>query len=189
MGPTVGVILPKRLSASQERWSVSTIGLDSEVRGSFFVQGREFFYNPAPDSAAWLEEYEAEGVPELIGWTPAWFISFAALTNEKSSHRVIGQLALEHAQEFGGIIDFDGDLAPPIVGETERLFEEWFEDREPGRSWDAWKPAFDLMVQDLPGTVYSVPEPADDGARWVYHLADAEFMEAWLSHPHYHLVK
>ncbi|MEU2179335.1 DUF6368 family protein [Streptomyces thermolilacinus] len=45
------------------------------------------------------------------------------------------------------------------------------------------------MASDLPGRLAEVSYDTGGGGRWLRHVGDVEFLEAWLQHPDFHLIK
>jgi hypothetical protein len=45
------------------------------------------------------------------------------------------------------------------------------------------------FVQGMPGKVYEIYYETARKTQWVYHIVDTTFMRAWLSHPHFYMVK
>jgi hypothetical protein len=102
-----------------------------------------------------------ENVSSLLGWTPAGSILLAAMCNSDLDHRLLGKLCLHFARKYDGWVDFGGALISHLTGN----------------------------LQGLPGRVCTIPYITGLGEAWVSHIADADFFEAWLHHPGFHLIK
>jgi hypothetical protein len=62
----------------------------------------------------------------------------------------------------------------------------------PEFSTSARRPPLDEMsayVRAMPGTIYEIEYTAAAGHRWVYHMVDVAFLQAWIEHPHFHMIK
>lgn len=44
-------------------------------------------------------------------------------------------------------------------------------------------------VRSMPGKVYEIEYTAAAGHRWVYHMVDVVFFQAWMEHPRFHMIK
>jgi len=44
-------------------------------------------------------------------------------------------------------------------------------------------------VRAMPGTVYEIEYTAAAGHRWVSHIVDVAFFQAWMQHPRFHMIK
>ncbi|MFE2726509.1 DUF6368 family protein [Kitasatospora sp. NPDC059327] len=45
------------------------------------------------------------------------------------------------------------------------------------------------LASTLPGRLAEVSHDTWGGGRWFRHVGDVEFLEAWLHHPDFHLIK
>ena len=62
----------------------------------------------------------------------------------------------------------------------------------PEFSTSARRPPLDEMsayVRAMPGNIYEIEYTAAAGHRWVYHMVDVAFLQAWIEHPHFHMIK
>ncbi|MBN2023989.1 MAG: hypothetical protein JW809_14490 [Pirellulales bacterium] len=188
-GPAAAILLREPMSADTRADVRGNIRrLASEVDGDdFWIQGRPFILTLGPEYENELEEYAESGVPHIIGWPPRDVIGFAAMCNDRQDHRFLAEPCLRFCQRMQGMVDFGGALLPPICGEVQHLFRKYLS-RE-GSDWAAWVPHVQQMVEDLPGHLFAVPYTTVAGCDWIYHICDAEFLEAWLCHPHFHMIK
>lgn len=188
-GPTASIIVPDSMNdelRADIRADVKRMSTKVDA-DDFWIQGRPFILTLGPEYEGELEEYVTDGVPQVIGWTPRDTIGLAAMCNERQDHLILGHLCLHFVRKTNGLVDFGGALTPPIRCEVQRLFDEHYSGA--GTSWADWEPHFRTMIQDLPGHVYAVPYTTADRHAWVSHLCDADFLEAWLQHPDFHMVK
>ena len=89
---------------------------------------------------------------------------------------------------MNGIVDLDGALLPPVEGSEglKQLVHEYFFGK--GTDWADLEPYFRRMLGNLPGQLYAIPY-TDDRRGHVFHLCDVHFLEAWLRHPNFRMVK
>ncbi|MCX4986018.1 DUF6368 family protein [Streptomyces sp. NBC_00572] len=143
----------------------SAVGLpavDSIGAGVFFLSEDEAI--PAED-----EDYSAFSQPPVQG------LVLGAGCSGPANHQVLGHLTIALAERLGALIDFDGLLGHP----TPR------DDTGDGAILDRSR----SLVASLPGSVAEVSYDTGGGGRSFRHVGDVEFLEAWLQHPGFHLVK
>jgi hypothetical protein len=89
------------------------------------------------------------------------------------NHVLLGHLTLALARRLDALVDFDGLLGvTPSQAATLATRQAW-----PGR--EHWRP----------GRLAEVSYDTGGGGRWLRHVGDVEFLEAWLQHPDFHLTK
>lgn len=179
-GPTASVILPQAIGDELRA------DIESEIqRMSTRVEGEDFWLNHRPFILIMdPDEFQCPHIAKIVGWTPRADIGFAAMCNRDEDHRLLGEICLYFARKMNGLVDFGGALYPPIIGEVNALWEKHSSGR--GTTWDEWQPYFDEMMKGMRGTLYTVPTVERD---WIYHVGDAEFLEFWLEHPNFRMVK
>ncbi|MGH2718158.1 MAG: DUF6368 family protein [Actinomycetota bacterium] len=118
-------------------------------------------------------------VEPLLGFWPKLGICLSTGRDDGALEKAAGRCAWALAERFGGLIDFQGSIVPPLRPERRR----WSESRQHRLA------EVNAFVQEFPGTVKEWFYRQENGRRWVHHFADAEFMLAWLRHPSFHLVK
>ena len=111
-----------------------------------------------------------------MGYEPAQQIEFFAWCNGKADHRILGHMALYLADHYGGMIDLNGALTPPLT-------DGMADDRS------VTLKATSAFVRQFPGRVLERSFGNEAEWPWVSHMVDAEFMRAWLLHPDFHLIK
>jgi hypothetical protein len=142
--------------------AVGLPALDPTGVGVFFLSEDDEI--PAED-----EDYSAFSRPPVQG------LVLGAGCSGPANHRVLGHLALALAERLGALIDFHGLLSHSTLrGDTG---EGAFLDRARA------------LVASLPGRVVEISYDTWGGGRWFRHVGDVEFLEAWLQHPGFHLVK
>lgn len=97
----------------------------------------------------------------------SWY-SLVSPTNGRAQHGQLGRACLSVARVAQGMIDFGGALLPPLP-DIEPFFSE--------------------MVRGIPGIVLTLPCQTANGRTWATHVCDVPFMEAWLIHPRFHMIK
>lgn len=126
-GPAASVILKDRLSVLQKqdiRQAISERA--SMVDGhDFWVDERLFIINIGPEYDGELDDYNENGVPDMIGWVPFDVVGFAAMSNRKIDHQLLAELCLYFARRLDGLIDFGGEL--PCRTQQGQLFSVSYE--------------------------------------------------------------
>jgi hypothetical protein len=62
----------------------------------------------------------------------------------------------------------------------------------PEFSVSARRPPLDEMsayVRAMPGSIHEIEYTAAAGHRWVSHIVDVAFLQAWMEHPRFHMIK
>ena len=194
MGPVSILLLPNKLTQAQlakieadlliisikvvkselwdwEFWVNNTHPVDGEYVG----EGRPFGIQVQdPD----IEPQNLSLLQAQFGFEPQQSLQLDALCNDKVDHTIMGVLLLHFAKLFDGVINFGGALLPPLP--------EWLWETE---NWSDIKSYFYEMVAGMSGNVVSMEYEIDDGITWAYHVADAPFLQAWLEHPNFHMIK
>ncbi|GII59015.1 hypothetical protein Pth03_74040 [Planotetraspora thailandica] len=121
-----------------------------------------------PEPGDDYSQMERQPVQELSVW---------ARGTEIQTQMITGRLVLALMQRLSAVVDFDGLLGPSPWAPTGMRGEE-----------EARLAEVHSFVTSLPGWVCEVGYMTIDGSRWYSHVGDAEFLEAWLRHPAFHLV-
>ncbi|MFJ7206755.1 DUF6368 family protein [Streptomyces sp. NPDC098789] len=138
-------------------------GFDPADVGVFFLSEDEEL--PADD-----EDYSAFSRPPVQG------LIVGAGCSGPVNHVLLGHLTLALARRLDALIDFDGLLsARPTAGDD--------------TSNGAVLARARALASTLPGRIAEVSYDTGGGGRWLRHVGDVEFLEAWLQHPGFHLVK
>jgi len=149
--------------------------------GTYGGEGRPFFWRLSPRHE-WGEEpnaYERMRLEELLGAAPSTRLGFCAMCNDGEDHRILGELCIAVARSLGGIIRFDGLLQP------------W----RMAAEWERWRhlPAQERAARFLAevgtggGRLVAFGLDADDAPSC--HYGDVRFLEHWLAHPKFRMVK
>ncbi|NEA77231.1 DUF6368 family protein [Streptomyces sp. SID13588] len=144
----------------------SALGLracDPAGLGVFFLSEDEEI--PTED-----EDYSAFSRPPMQG------LIVAAGCSGSVNHVLLGHLTLALARRLDALVDFDGLLSSrPAAGD------------DTGN--EAVLARARALESALPGRVMEVSYDTGGGGRWLRHVGDLEFLEAWLRHPDFHLIK
>ncbi len=137
-----------------------------------------------------LDPFEAPDLMEeiglVIGYYPAQEILVIAMCNQRIDHCLIARLALHFARQFDALIDLDGTITPPLPPPAKKedgMYVPWFE--------LVTRDEIHTFLADLPGTVWEIGAEGEiDGhASLPSHVVDATFLDAWIRHPHFHMIK
>ncbi|MFQ5528494.1 MAG: DUF6368 family protein [Thermoanaerobaculia bacterium] len=135
MGPTSSIVLPGSPEAHRSRvlalvhliassvegddfWVSSTFAIGGAYRG----EGRPFCF-----TAEALAEYDEDELAEIearFGFRPTTDIGLAAMCDRREDHRILCELSIAVADQFGGVIDFGGELMvpkQPLEGQLESM--------------------------------------------------------------------
>ena len=151
------------------------------VGGSYRGEGRPFLWRLSP-SPEWDEDpnqHERGELEKLLGAAPRAAISLCAMCNDDRDHRVLGELCLTMARQLNGIVRFDGLLTTCQTVEEVRAWRQL--------SAKDHCAMFLAQVGNGGGILAAIGlDPEDPPA---FHYADARFMEHWLAHPKFRMVK
>ncbi len=151
-----------------------------------------------PISGRWITgaSYDGEDlhwfddVARCFGFLPRSRILLAAEGDRPEDHRRLGEVALDLARRFGGVINLHGALE---VGSGEPVSLDQVDDLlarlEERLDWTEVSAPTDAFLRSMPGRVLTLPYETMDRRTWVEHICDAEFMAAWLRHPGFHMIK
>ncbi|WP_030570408.1 DUF6368 family protein [Streptomyces aureocirculatus] len=144
----------------------SALGLrafDPASVGVFFVSEDEEVPGEDEDYAAFLR-------PPVQG------LVVGAGCSGSVNHVLLGHLTLALARRLDALVDFDGLLSScPAAGDDTRN--------------EAVLARARALASALPGRLSEVSYGTGGGGRWLRHVGDVEFLEAWLQHPDFHLIK
>lgn len=197
-GPAASVLLPRRLTegdGSSIRAVVHGIsdhqveippvrdgfwvGDTRSIGGTYLNVGRPFSIHLGLQ-AEW-EPGQLSQIPDAFGFLPLDEILVVAYCNQDADHRILGTLCAYLVERFGGLLNFGGELWPPVPPEAGIDLLE--------ADWCGVEPYFRRMVAGLPGKIVGVRYEPQPGKEAVVHVADAKFARAWLGHPQFHMVK
>jgi hypothetical protein len=126
-GPTVGILVPKKLDEQTKRLVLEYVHKVSEQTNerNFWVSSRPFIYVLGPDYPEELDEYSE--LNKFSNWSPKDIIGVSAMCNDIIDHIELGKLTLEIANLVNGKIDFGNSLnyytSDPLLLESKDLLE------------------------------------------------------------------
>lgn len=119
---------------------------------------------------------------EAIGFDPAGKIRMWAYHNRDADHLLLGHLCLALAVEFDALVHFGGTLVPFAWPEDIPVLEPSAEQRAEISRRVAHG------MRKLPGRLYVVNYGSRDRPTEC-HIGDAEFLDGWLRHPRFRMIK
>ncbi|MFD4689016.1 DUF6368 family protein [Streptomyces sp. NPDC058463] len=129
-----------------------------------------FFLSEDEEMPAEDEDYSAFARPPVQG------LVVGAGCSGSVNHILLGHLALAFARRLDALVDFDGLLSS-----------------HPAAGGDAGDEVLlaraRVLASVLPGRLAEVSYDTGGGGRWLRHVGDVEFLQAWLRHPDFHLIK
>ena len=169
-GPQASVLVRAPLSAVQRSDIQFLIARRSERReeDAFWIDDRPFVMRIGEQIDGELEETIAEGLPDVLGWSPRDLVHLGAAGDEAIDHVLLGGLCLQLAKDLNGLVDFGGTilsldhLPPPVRVEC---------------------------PNGLAGCLYVTEYVGAGAVRSFTQYGDAEFLESWLNAATYRLVK
>ncbi|HEY5961522.1 MAG TPA: DUF6368 family protein [Polyangiaceae bacterium] len=187
-GPTATILFAESTTCLDEDWD-RTISARAIAQESF-----DFWISVAsvglPDrslpfyarcyhigAADWdLAGDEASAIEAAFGFVPQVQISVGAMCRDRSSDRILGELAVAILREHRGVLMFDGLLAPTLDPHKWKL---WYALRAIERV-----NAFSAAVGVHPGRIVAATLDGDPSC----HIVDLEFLTFWMTHEAFHFV-
>ncbi len=129
---------------------------------------------------------ELSDIQKAVGFVPQFDFSFFAVYNRPIVLRILGELCVYLAQSLNGIIDFGGAIFPyqDLPDRMKQGLWLW-----EVASWSDIRPYFKAMIAPMEGCVYTIEYETANHNTWAHHLCDAEFMQQWLQHQEFCMVK
>ncbi|WP_428391709.1 DUF6368 family protein [Lichenicoccus sp.] len=116
-----------------------------------------------------------------FGVYPDSTICLSAMSNQRVDHRILGEIALALAQRLGGVIDLCGLIVPRQVSLS--IPDFW------NAPWSAVQSGARAFTEAMPGIAVARTYRPMPEREWASHTVDAAFLQAWLSHPEFHMIK
>ncbi|MFJ8401419.1 DUF6368 family protein [Streptomyces microflavus] len=129
-----------------------------------------FFLSEDEEMPAEDEDYSAFSRPPMQG------LIVGAGCSGSVNHVLLGHLTLALARRLDALVDFDG-----LLGGHRTAGDDMSNEAVLARAR--------ALASDLPGRLVEVSYDTGGGGRWLRHVGDVEFLEAWLQHPDFHLIK
>ena len=205
-GPAASVLLRNALTRQQEdaleHWLRShTHDLEKDKWSYQFwlnedafpgTVSRCLFFLSLGDPGDYWDEEEQEQIKTQLGYIPEQSIYMSSGCNQREDHTALGHCMLHLATVYDGLIDMAGAITPPVdkervkrllTGQAERVRTEL----------QAYKHArlqeISAYVRAMPGTVYEIEYMTSPDRCGVSHIVDIAFLQAWMRHPHFHMIK
>ena len=173
------------LGPSQEANAIQVM-TTRHIGGLYEGLGRPFLIgvcdeHPWSEMGLLAEAGETQAFYErTFGVYPDSMISLSAMSNQPVDHRILGEIALALAQRLGGVIDV-GLIVPRHVSVSTADF--W------NAPWSAVQSGVRAFTEAMPGVAVALTYRPTPGREWARHTIDAAFLQAWLSHPEFHMIK
>ena len=187
-GPCAAILLKDRLTPTCSSRIREEIGMISDtVDGNdFWIHREPFLLLLGPEQ--WeMSEYPSSGLPEKLGWLPEDVLAFCAGSDTAASHCILAELCLRFALLFDGIIDFDGLLLPLDDTQLSRDLTTIWQGHE--KDYDEVARLYQQLLAGFPGHAWTYRYVLDEGHRGIGLCGDAEFLQAWIKSPCFHMVK
>ena len=204
-GPSAGVLFGKpKVPDWQEIIddAISLIGsvkLDGTIQvsttlalgGSYVGTGRPFFIGSGIDEQITAEELLADcGALSVsyetdFGVRPDTEIGVGAFVNGTEDHRILAEIVLALARRLGGIIDLGGLIVPHATSRAVHLLKGAYERTQ----WSDVKEGVESFTDAMPGIAVARPYIVSADREWASHVVDTAFLEAWLHHPEFRMIK
>ena len=116
-----------------------------------------------------------------FGVYPDSTISLSAMSNQPVDHSILGEIAFALAQRLGGVIDMGGLIVPRHVFlSTADFFNA---------PWSAVQSSVLTFTDSMPGIAVALTYRPTPEREWAWHTIDAAFLQAWLCHREFHMIK
>ncbi len=174
-GPTAAILVPERLTDDVLDDIRAELDRVAERRegNNFWIELRPFIVSFGEEYEGELAELANDGLPSVLGWTPADTFFFAAMRNDSVDHALLGQLCVRFARKLGGVIDFGGKVWP-----------------EPSLDGTAHVEAVRVeRPSGLDGVLFAASYFSESGRYGTCHYGDSTLLEAWLKQPNFRMVK
>jgi Family of unknown function (DUF6368) len=109
---------------------------------------------------------------------PAAFIGVSAMCKGKDDHRLLAAFMLELHKILGGYINLHGSILPPLLRDKNGHFIHHIHADNVN------------YVKSIKGEIHEIHYEIETGGRTsYYHICNAEWLENWLEHVDFHLIK
>lgn len=200
-GPTASVLLriiPDEIQKGQiynvlESISSKTKGNDFWVNntlpidGKSKAEGRPFgiSFHEINGNYHEYDELELMQIKDFTGFIPKFDLGFFAMSNREIDHGILGELTCFFAKKLNGIIDFNG-----AIYTNKKLYRDWLSTTLGQQmKWQEIQTYHEEFARDIKGNLYSISYETSGGLMAIAQICDAEFMENWLKHDNFHMIK
>jgi hypothetical protein len=176
MGPTVSVIFERKPSIEESmelKNEIESLGLSID------------FYFCFPDSDQWyFDEEEIVAVAKRTSLLVNGAFIISSPCNGDDDHRNLASVALIASKFLSGLVDFGGAIIPTLPASMRSGMWLWEQ-----ANWSDIEPYFNKMVSPIKGRVFTFEYKTANNRIWANHICDIEFLEHWLNHPNFHMIK
>ena len=113
----------------------------------------------------------------------SWYLLISPINGDQE-HKELGKACLFVAKAAQGLIDFGGAILPQLPDHMYKQMWLWEQ-----AQWSDVQPFFSELARSIPGNIYTLPYLTAGGREWASHICDVQFMEGWLAHPNFHMIK
>jgi Family of unknown function (DUF6368) len=125
-----------------------------------------------------LDELQKADFKTKIKDNPIAFLSVSAMCKSNDDHYLLAAFMLELQKILGGYIDLNGSIVPPLLRDKNGNFiQQTHQD-------------YVNYVHQVKGEIHEIHYEIEEGGRTsYYHICNAEWLENWLQHVDFRLIK
>jgi hypothetical protein len=125
-----------------------------------------------------LDELQKADFKAKIKDNPVAFLSVSAMCKSSDDHYLLAAFMLELQKILGGYIDLNGSIVPPLLRDKNGNFiHQTHQD-------------YVNYVHQVKGEIHEIHYEIEEGGRTsYYHICNAEWLENWLQHVDFRLIK
>jgi hypothetical protein len=125
-----------------------------------------------------LDELQKADFNAKIKDNPVAFLSVSAMCKSSDDHYLLAAFMLELQKILGGYIDLNGSIVPPLLRDKNGNFiHQTHQD-------------YVNYVHQVKGEIHEIHYEIEEGGRTsYYHICNAEWLENWLQHVDFRLIK
>jgi hypothetical protein len=125
-----------------------------------------------------LDELQKADFNAKIKDNPVAFLSVSAMCKSNDDHYLLAAFMLELQKILGGYIDLNGSIVPPLLRDKNGNFiQQTHQD-------------YVNYVHQVKGEIHEIHYEIEEGGRTsYYHICNAEWLENWLQHADFRLIK
>lgn len=174
------------LGSRQEDNSIQ-VATTRPIGGLYEGPGRPFLIGigdeqPWSETGLLVEAGETRTFYERVfGLYPDMTVTLSAMCNQPEDHHILADIALALVRHLDGVIDMAGLIVPRHVFLSTPDF--W------NTPWSAVQSSVQVFTASMPGTAAALAYRTSSGREWAWHTVDATFLQAWLCHPKFHMIK
>lgn len=203
MGPSASILLREQLSETDRtmldqmidrissrrnanEFCVKTTkpigGVFEEIVGDSFV----IDIQNLRDGQSEYEETELKIIKRSIGFEPVQSIQVGALFKGDQMHQILAEVCLHLCKTFNGFVDFHGAILPTHSALPDGMRRAMVSYE---MHWSDVASYFEKEKSKLPGQLHAIEYQVTPRRSWACQIGDSEFLESWISHPNFHMIK